>query len=354
MTNNTATSNHSAFSTHDHGFTLLEMTIVISLMAIIFAVAYKVIGDTENLAREIEVVNQLGVAVEKALTNLKDYVLTSRRIFSRDQLGPDYLSLLDMSGCPSPLADSQLPVVLSDGSMSPDDPHFDSSAVGNKLLFARELPSLRIELEEQEVLVDRVRMYYIFPTRITDGIHHLPGENGVIDLMLWESITMLDYTQLSLWQQQLSQTQYRELLLRLWSLGYRYAWNVAAENLDEAFFEILTDPPCLQALSASEFTMEKNRCFSLTPDVLGGCQIMPDIKYSIASNKSQVTLVRDRQCYYAQMQGQFPAGVEVLVVGPSRMRRVLIRLIMVASYQNESRFCSRSGTTIASARDLGG
>ena len=315
------------------GFTLVEITVTLAIVSVIMIVTYQLIEQTMTATMFNESHNDLAVMSQKAVNAIQTEVLQAKLVFEEDAVGSAYRNALAFPTPPSIWTTSRLPVIdETTTTFTPDTA--TSRFTGNTLYLVRQLPPLAVSYDHDavpatpdiEFLADRYTFEYCYLRNST--AQSFAGSGRSVDLMLSASGQYADYFQLA------SVTTSRGALVqKLIAAGLSHAWD-PGKPLASAFYALSNgtdgtfDPP----LNAPTIPIVLTR--SLLPGLFGG-RISGRVAYSVAFPRSPAFPIPQPLSVFGQPDVSlpgYPAGFEVKIIGPSRNRQVLTRLVLMAHY----------------------
>ena len=182
-------------------------------------------------------------------------------------------------------------------------------------------------------------LYYVAAGPRHEAFGPLPD---YLDLMRFESVPYADFAQVDSLPKELSV----EILRALEATGVRYAWEPNAPAL-AAFSRISGGE--MQIPPEPHHRILAKIVESAIPG-LGRVQTAAgSMDYSVAINTPGLLPIHTVVPRFAKPSDGFPNGFEIAIVGPSHGRKVLARLVLVAS--THGRFYSRENQMIASVWD---
>ncbi|HYC58921.1 MAG TPA: prepilin-type N-terminal cleavage/methylation domain-containing protein [Thermoanaerobaculia bacterium] len=317
------------------GFTLVEITVTLAIVSVIMIVTYQLIEQTMTATVFSESHNDLAVLSQKAVNTIQTEVLQAKLVYEEDAVGAAYRSALAFPTTPSIWTTSRLPVI--DDTTTTFTP--DTAAArftGNTLFLVRQLAPLAVLYDHDssagtpdiEFLADRYTFEYFYLRNHTG--QSFAGSGQSVDLMLATSGEYADYFQLA------SVTANRGVLVqKLMNAGLSRAWD-PGRPLASAFYQLSSatdgtfDPPL------NSPTIPIVRTKSLLPGLFGG-RISGRVLYSVGFPRSSGPAFPIPQPLSVFGQSDvslpgYPAGFEVKIIGPSRNRQVLTRLVLMAHY----------------------
>lgn len=321
------------------GYTLVEVLVSVAISALIMVAALVLISTSAQVNQQIEAQTDTTVMANEALSDLRWRLTSSRKLLDRSAQGDEYMKMLDLDGAPPRYAATRLPRVEVSAVLSPRAKEFEQDSVGNALLFAEVLEPFTDEASGRRVDVYRFVYYYLSPR----SGESLGGVKEVLDLIRFESVRYADFTQLDSLEGETA-SQVAGALLKE---GIRYAWDVDAPTKG-AFSQIgysgLVRPPI------ARHVIERG---NTEPAVLGvgvGQASSGLRALTVARNQSpDFPIAADVPRFAEAGEDGFPAGFEVLVGGPTRGRKVLLRLVL-ASWSG-GRFASGQGQLLVAVGD---
>ncbi|GAB4224679.1 MAG: hypothetical protein Kow0062_26760 [Acidobacteriota bacterium] len=310
--------------------TLAEMLVVLALMSIVGVMFTQLYVGTIHTTMFLESNNDLALFGQEAVNEIKLEIMQSRRLFQNDTVGQGYLAALALPAAQPLLTGSRLPEADPNGVFRPDAS--GETRTGNALLAVRELEAITATVDHDgdastadvDFLADVFRFQLYYLTKRTEK----PIEPFVyaLDLVEFESQPYADYFQLS----GLPSTYRTEVAKVLYAAGLRFAWD-PGQDAANAFFQIGSDGSLTGPVSHQ---VPPARVRSLLPQLRGG-RITGAMDYSVGITGTPPLQTIDPVSVMAQESASFPSGFEVQVIGPSGARKVLVRLMLVAQYQQK-------------------
>lgn len=344
---------------HQRGVTLMEMTVVTAIFSLIFIISYSLLEDTVKTSLFLEEHNDLPVYAQQAVNSIQRELLQARIVFEGTPLGvgSGYFSALTLPAQYPLLTGSQMPILNPTGTLVPDAS--GTRFTGNCLLIARQLsPAVITGLSGgAKLLVDRYQFEFFYLTQRMTG-QNFKGTGYWIDVIQAKSAIYADYTQVNAWANQLptppsaaDKTRVATVLSTYTEVGSGIsapttkAWNSGA-LAPNAFYTISST---LGFSSVASPTIPLTSSASLAKGLAGG-RVSGKMDYTVGFRPSgsarfdlstDVTRadgtiqVRDPIPKYAEFLSAnplFPSGLEFLMVGPAGSRRILSRVVLMASY----------------------
>ena len=115
------------------GFSLVELMISVTIMAIIVPIIGLVFITATRAFITFEAMSTLKKVNQNSVNRIYVRLNRNKRLFEETLSDLDFLNAVNLSGCPSVLSGSKLPVIKQTGSLSPSSDDFDASAFGNSL-----------------------------------------------------------------------------------------------------------------------------------------------------------------------------------------------------------------------------
>jgi hypothetical protein len=273
-------------------------------------------------------------------------LIENKRIFQNTTADNAFLGKVSFSGAPAVLAGSQLPKVEQNGTLFPATTNFVAGSVGNCLFFATNDPTqilsnvAGVSGATTTVRIDVYRFNYYYlsadnPKSITDNVSY--------SLVEWVSVTYADYNQLL----SITDTTLRSnTVKKLAANGISCSWDPTCTSATGAFFTLSSGGAITLS---SGHNIQKSRHMVLTRILTG---IMGrGYKYGISPNSSGWANAPVTIPNFATASGSFPGGFEVVVVGSSMGRRVLVRMVLVAQGAM-AKILGNDQTIVCSAHDV--
>jgi prepilin-type N-terminal cleavage/methylation domain-containing protein len=319
----------------ERGFSLIEITVTLAIVSVIMIVTYQLIEQTMTATMFTESHNDLAVMSQKAVNAIQTEVLQARLVLENDATGNQYRSALSFPTAPSVWTTSLLPVI------DPSTSTFTTDAAterftGNTLLLVRQLPPLSILYDHDdkkgtsdiEFLADRYAFQYFYLRK--DGSQSFAGSGQAADLMRATSEQYVDFFQLSG-----VSAEPGNLVKKVIAAGYKHAWD-PGKPLDSAFYPLADakDGDFDEPVKTPTIPIVSVR--SMLPGLFGG-RISGRIAYSVGFPKptGPAFPIPQPLAVFARTDASlpgYPAGFEVKIIGPSRNRQVLTRLVLMAYY----------------------
>lgn len=320
----------------DRGFSLIELMAVCLAMSVIMGTSIAVFTHSVKVGVQLESSDNLKNYGQFAVNAAKLPLQQSRAIFQDDAYGRALWGQLNWSGH-TPIAGTRLPVIRETGSLSPSEigdatSPFDSTAVGNALLFTESMG----HISAGGYWIDRYRLRGYYLTK-ADSMKMM-GKSYAYDLIEWVGPTYLDYTEMA----GAPGAVFSDAVAQ----GYTLAWNAQATSLDSTVWDVSAGGS-LAAQAAP--TLDPVTCHSATHVFGDG----GDTRYAVAFNTVDHYPIQDAVPAFGSAHASgdgFPNGFEVMVVGPTGGRKILLRLVLVAEGYG-GRY-SMANTVIASSRNF--
>jgi prepilin-type N-terminal cleavage/methylation domain-containing protein len=339
------------------GITLMEMMVVVALFTVLFFISYTLLEDSVQTSLFVEEHNDLPIYGQSAVNAIQRELLQSRIVFdgSAASSGPGYFSALTFPAAFPLLTGSKMPVLNpASTSLVPDDPAVRFT--GNVLLVAKQLPPALITgltVTGGSLLVDRYQFQVFYLTQRFN--HGFAGQNYFIDAIQAKSDIYADYSQLTQWAALgASAPDKNQVALQLST--FKNAITGASEPTTKAWNSGVAAPTAFYTITASMgFTAINSPTIALPTSVslvkgLTGGRVSGKMDYTVGFRttggarfnlntdvkKADGSIqVRDPIPKYAVFDSNvptFPSGMEFLIVGPAGSRRILSRIVILASY----------------------
>jgi len=273
------------------------------------------------------------VMSQKAVNAIQTEVLQAKLVFEEDAVGKEYRGALTFGKAPSVWTTSVLPVIDPDtNTFAPDGA--TERLTGNALFVVRQLPPLSVlydhdglkKTADVEFIADRYTFQYFYLRK--EGAISFAGSGQSVDLMRARSDPYADYFQLA------SVTaRPGALVQKLIDAGLKQAWD-PGKPLSTAFYDLsaATDGTFGNALIKPTIPVVTVR--SMLPGLFGG-RISGRMFYSVGFPKTPAFPIPQPLSVFARPDASlpgYPAGFEVKIIGPSRNRQVLTRLVLMSHY----------------------
>lgn len=376
--------------TKQRGFSLLELLVSMSILLMIIAMACSFLFSSAQSSDLLTIEARIKSGSEQGLNRLSRSLAQTRRLYGQPNTGNHpLLGKLQIDPTYRVIPSSKLPTIRDTGSLSPEksceissSSFFASNTVGNSLLFLELIGSYSYaglssaSLEPRKIDIYRLNYIYI-SDRITSGTQSLnpiirPSKLPAQNLIQWSSVPIADYQQLKGYTDAFP-TQKGTIMSMIMSSGYRggvaYAADLETNDFSKFFYQLSNGGDI--TLQPNSFTLP----MSLTTNALR-LNNEQNVTYSIAynqnNNPSSVDYfpVKNRVpfLYSAQLNPPcasvspqptatpngnyaFPRGFEVMIVGPSSGRSVLLRSTVVGK-GNHPKLISQSHMFTTYVRDL--
>jgi len=341
------------------GITLMEMMVVVALFTVLFFISYTLLEDSVQTSLFVEEHNDLPIYGQSAVNAIQRELLQSRVVFdgSAGSFGPGYFSALTFPAAFPLLTGSKMPVLNpTSTSLVPDDPSIRFT--GNVLLVAKQLPPALVTgltgAGGTSLLVDRYQFQVFYLTqRFTHGFG---GQNYFIDAIQAKSDIYADYSQLTQWAAlgttiatdktkvatQLSTfanpiTGASEPMTKAWNSGvaaptafYTISASMGFTTINSPTIALPTSTSLVKGLTGGRISGKMDYTVGFRPSAATRFNLNTDVKKADGSIQ-----VRDPIPKYAVFDSNvptFPSGMEFLIVGPAGSRRILSRMVILASY----------------------
>jgi prepilin-type N-terminal cleavage/methylation domain-containing protein len=335
--------------TKSRGVTLVELMVAIAIMGII---STGIATMFTNIQRNYSVEDaRLGIntANQTAINKISVNLTSTKRLFQNTAGDNAFLALANLaSPTPAAMTGSVLPVINDGASLTPSSGTFVTSAVGNSLFFASlDLPFTTVPTildataSTHTVRVDSYHFNYYYLTQNTS-----PSVGGSPQIMLWEwhSTSVADYSQItSGWDSTLQSNLVKSLV----TAGYKYAWDPSQNTAASAFYS-LNASGAVTALGTAP-TLTQSSAAAMIKPITGTLGV--GYRYGVAPNTSAAFNIPYTVPQFGTASGLFPSGFEIVVVGSSSAREVLLRLVLTAQGAFKG-YIANQKITVATARDV--
>ena len=334
----------------EKGFSLMEVSVTLAIVSVIMLITYQLIEQTMSATMFNESHNDLAVMSQKAVNAIQTEVIQARLVFENDTTGNEYRTALAFPVAPSVWTTSVLPVIdPASTTFTPDGAA--QRFTGNTLLLVRQLPPLSILYDHDgndgtddiEFLADRYTFQYFYLRKDAGQSFAKSGQSA--DLMRATSEEYADYFQLA------SVTvSPGTLVSKLIEAGMKEAWD-PGKPVGSAFYDLseATDGTFGNAIKNPTIPIVLTK--TMLPGLFGG-RISGRMSYSVGFPKPSGPAFPIPQplSLYARTDASlpgYPAGFEVKIIGPSRNRQVLTRLVLMSQYGGKYEAQQASVTTAA-------
>jgi hypothetical protein len=306
---------------------------------------------------------QRNYSVEEARTGIKTGTQTAvnkialnltatKRLFQNTASDNAFLALVTPN--PAAIAGSVLPAINDGASMSPSSSTFVASAVGNSLFFVSldtgpfvTNPQIADSIASLHTI--RIDSYHFNYYYLAQNASPIVGGGGQLMLQEWHSFSVADYNQVAAWT---NATLQSNLVKALYNAGFRYAWDSSQSATASAFYSLgsggaltLAAAPALTA-NVTNASLASGAMIKLTTGILGS-----GYRYGVSPNTSGSFSLPYAVPQFGTASGQFPSGFEIVAVGSSSARQILIRLVVAAQGAFKGNIANQQ-ITVASARDI--
>lgn len=309
------------------GSTLIELTIVVVISSLIILVVVTFFGKTHKMFTNLEVINAMKTNGQRELGRLSRIVFLNKRIFSSGSANDlAYLSRVDISADPAPIAFTKLPKIAVSGVLSPSEPGFDPSIFGNSLFIATlGTPIIATNILDSlgvahNIRIDTYVFHYYYLNYSQDMRFYM--QNGRYRFTGWHSQVYTDYVQI---EDIGDNIEKQNLIMYLYNSGYQYAWSPSSTDVNNAFYALDNSGGAL--VEASHQIKKRSIEFPLdsTNGLMGW-----SYPQGVAFNSSVSFVIKDKVPLFAAANNVFPGGLEIGVIGANTGRQVFVRLVMAA------------------------
>ena len=333
------------------GYTLAEVAVAAAIMAIVMPVLAMLFTSTNTSFTGFEASNSLKINNQNTVNRMYLRLGRNKRLFQNTAADTPFLSSVGLSGSPSVMSGSKLPVIEIDGSVSPGTADFHPGSFGNSLFLAYNDKALELsEISDSASSTTTVRVdtykfsyYYLTP----DGSPEILGRQ-TYKVVEWESVPYADCDQLN---NIANSTKRYSTVSALLNQSVNFCWSPSANSTTVAFSSFTRTSPDTGAITSSPLhTIQKHDSVILTKLTTGimGSGYMYGISPNAAAGDGSF---KKTVPAYATASGQFPAGLEIGVTGSSSGRQVLIRSVMIAK-GSVMKMMADEEVAVCSARDI--
>jgi prepilin-type N-terminal cleavage/methylation domain-containing protein len=326
------------------GMSLIEVMVVVAIVSTVLIVVYSMIDEATKISLFVESHNDLPVFGQAAVNVIQKDLIQARAIFDSDptNVGPGYYSALVIPAAYPVMPNTQLPILNPTGDLVPDA-SVTARYVGNALMITKQLESTPVKLASgTTIMMDRYVFEIFYLTRRTTRNFSNAGYS--LELVQAKSNVYADYFQLSNLQSPngtLTAAQMNEIYAAL--LAWKDPITGATVPINRAWDPGQSIGSAMYTITAAGYsgpiaqpTIPLPTYSSMITGLAGG-RISGKMDYTVAFKPSASTNfpVPDLVPKYAVFNSalpQFPGGFEVLIVGPTGARKVLTRLVLLASY----------------------
>jgi len=313
----------------------MEITVTLAIVSVIMIVTYQLIEQTMTVTMFNESHNDLAVMSQRAVNAIQTEIFQARLVFEDDTIGNEYRNALAFPTSPSVWTTSLLPVIDPvSTTFTPDGAA--ARYTGNTLFLVRQLPPLSILYDHDgkkatadiEFLADRYTFQYFYLRKDTGHSFAKSGQSA--ELMRATSETYADYFQLVA-----VTAKPGTLVSKLIESGLKRAWD-PGKPIASSFYNLTdaTSGKFGKAVKNPTIAIVQNK--TMLPGLFGG-RISGKVSYSVGFPKPSGPAfpIPQPMSIYARPDPSlpgYPAGFEVKIIGPSRNRQVLTRLMLMAQY----------------------
>jgi hypothetical protein len=330
------------------GFTLVELMITVTITLLIVPILTLLFISTNKNFIFFEASSTLKQINQNSINRIYVRIGRNKKIFENTIEDNAFLARVDLTGCYSVATGSKLSITNPSGSFSPASANFDTASFGNSLFFAYNIAPAILEniekdasgVETQSVRVDLYRFLYYYLT--PDDAPVFAGRQSY-KITEWESQIYADCEQI----QRISDDAKRSNVINaLVGAGHTYCLDTSQADVSNAFYELSAGALSLEP----NHTIVENKCQILTKILTG--ILSGGYSYGVSPNNVGMSGgISHSVPLYTTISGNFPAGLEVGVVGLSAGRRVLIRSVLIAQTGVNS-YLTKDISIISSSRDI--
>ena len=334
------------------GYSIVELVISSVLLAFMIGIVSTLSlsgGQAQEYARRLSRVTEI---TQELIDDMRLELVSSVRLFGRDEEGAANLEMIDLDGAPVPLSGLLLPVVSSSESIRVDS--VGAEITGNSMFFTKLAWSDRfVCASSNEYLVDVYRWVYYYLTAEDGG----PDQSHPIGLNIVRVVSepLIGASSIDRISDAADQA---EMLLHLLNGtpdadgvthdAVEMVWARGAMPADSGTFRQIDPVDGTLSLTPVQSRPDPFNVARSEQNVRG---LLSYRHHSVASIYSQESFGVGRYGLVTDTLEGFPHGFEVQVVGPSSARQVLIHMVN-SSTQRSGRFAWSEMQVSVDARDL--
>jgi len=375
------------------GFTLLEALIAVTILTVIMGISGSYMISSQKNQTYIRVQNGIKSEVERSLFQISKQLNQNRMLIDNPTHGSglDYLSRINFSGIPAPIANTTLPTIRDRGSMAVEkdcinfpNNFYWPNAVGNALFFSKYTSKFNgATLSNQDFArqldIYEFKFFYISeqsPQMTKIDRWNNPSQLNSQQLMEWTSVKYVDSDQLEAYLQNLiahlTAADAAAVRTALIAKGINFAWDKNATTLNNSFFDVSGAGGTLASNSSHTIpratlrnalllNSDQQTTYSVSYNKLNSpgnvyhfpirMQVPMYYNYNVPNCSSVTPLPRPlANSTVDQSLGTFPRGFEVGIVGSASGRSVIMHLSMVG-IGNYNNIVQHAHTVVAYAKD---
>jgi type II secretory pathway pseudopilin PulG len=301
------------------GVTITELIMVVAIIGIITPMVLSLLVTIMRGFTGYEAASQMRKTNQETLNRIYLRLGSSKRLYEYTAVtANNMLTRISLTGFPSLLTGSKLPVIAETGVLNTDTTGFMAAIVGNSLFFANNDSSM-VLVNTSTIRVDLFRFNYYYLT--PDNTHSIYDKESYL-ITEWRSVQYADYRELI----SITTAAVRACAVtELFNKGIIYAWDTTAIDNNSAFYT-MNNAGVISA--ATDHMIQNYKCANLTNMITG--IVMGGYKYGVSANSAGWAKAPKVVPHYATQSLKFPGGFEVVVVGNSAGRQVLVRNVLVA------------------------
>lgn len=327
---------------------MVEVTISVAIFLMITMSVYPLVRAASRSFSLSRARVAIATSSQETLNRIANNLIDNKRLFEQGT-GDDFLGLV-LPDLPSsgaiPLPNSKLPDIMSShtsASIHPED-------IGNSLFFASYAKSENIvALSGVDYRIDTYRFYYYYLA--TDGSKKI-DDKSIINIWEWISVRYADFNQLPI-----ADPDRTDVLNELVNRKVNFAWDPSISDVNIVFFDIDGTVPGTAVLvlnPAHNIKRWNKKNITSIIDITGNTRfgVAPNVdphntRFPVPSDSRY-----EENVYHSGiLDGEFPAGFEVVIVQPEKHRQIYIRLVMAAEGYFPS-VTRREQTVVVAATDL--
>jgi prepilin-type N-terminal cleavage/methylation domain-containing protein len=293
----------SIFHQDKRGFTLTEVIMATAIIGIITPMIFSLFTTVMEGLTSYEASLSLKKLNQSSINTVISRLNTNKKLLDR---GTPYLGYIGTVS-PAPLSGTTLPLITPDGSLASATTDFIINNVGNSILLAANDSQISLS---SAAMIDVYRFYYYY---LTEENSIIVAGKKVYKLVEWSSIRYADAGELD--------TFGADVIGNLAGRGITAAWdpnNDTFYQLDASEGKVLIALPSITKDKHLILTQALGSNGDFRCGISGNNTSLPDVP-----PECQVPL-------YAVANAEYPSGFEVVIVGQSFCRSILLRTVHAA------------------------
>ncbi len=326
------------------GVTLTELMIAVAIFSLVMLAITPMFTLGVRQSASIEAHSSLKLESQNTMAAIARKLEQSKRLFENNANDNAFLARVVLSTAPAAISGSKLPNFEEAGGLSPSTSTFVAASVGNRLFFTsldsyEDMTVPNASAVNRTVRIDCYRFNYYYLGSASGAI----GGKYCRNLWQWLSIRYGDYIQLTAIT---DATQRTNAAAALYARGLRYVWDTSSTNASAAFYSI-NAAGAITLQAAHTISMADSS--AMIKPLVG--QMSRGYKYGVSPNTDASFVIGRNVPELGVASGDFPSGFEVVVVGPTSARNVMMRLVLVAQGAFKG-IMSQEDMIVVTARDV--